>query len=730
MEELARRGRPRPQPELHRLPDPDRARRARRSTRRCIEEPEPGAPFGAKGVGEPPTISSTPAVVAAIRAATGAPLHPRAGPPARHRAVTMICAVDDPRASRSPACGPASTRWPRSARSTAAAVARLALTDADRRRPRPRRDVDARPRPAGRRRRDRQRRRHLARRPHRAAGADRQPHRHRRHRRALRRHARRARRARGDRDRRRRRHRHRASARGRVLHRRGGQPLRARHARQPRLRRAACRSRTRSTPSAIDGAVLGDELDAHRLRRARRRARRVPPHAYVELHIEQGPVLEAEGVDDRRGHRRAGHLVDRAHDHRPVEPRGHDPDGRMRHDAGYVAAAIAVVRARAGRRSSGRRRSRPSGASSCTRTSSTWSRRARRSPSTCATPTTPCSARAEAALDVLCDELARTRRRDDRRAARSPASRRSQFDDAVVDLVERGRRAARAARRRRMPSGAGHDAQMLARVCPAGMVFVPSVGGISHNPAEHTDDDRPRGRRQRAAPRDAASSQAPEGVRREPRAHRRRRPDGSGRADETRRRGGRAPRRAAARRRRPRAPSWSCSPSSRSPRSSPGGTSTTTRCSPSSSARCRAPRPSRCSTRRRASASASTSATPSSPPTATATTRRSLVERDGSDRRRATARCTSPATRSPSRGDRSSTSSASTSSRGPRASTRTEAFGGVVGIAICNDRRWPETYRVLGLQGVELMLHRLQHADPLRARSRPGPPRRRSTTTW
>jgi len=37
-----------------------------------IEEAEPGAPFGAKGVGEPPTISSTPAVVAAIRAATGA----------------------------------------------------------------------------------------------------------------------------------------------------------------------------------------------------------------------------------------------------------------------------------------------------------------------------------------------------------------------------------------------------------------------------------------------------------------------------------------------------------------------------------------------------------------------------------------------------------------------------------------------------------------------------------
>lgn len=36
-----------------------------------IEQPEPGAPFGAKGIGEPPVISSTPAIVAAIRDATG-----------------------------------------------------------------------------------------------------------------------------------------------------------------------------------------------------------------------------------------------------------------------------------------------------------------------------------------------------------------------------------------------------------------------------------------------------------------------------------------------------------------------------------------------------------------------------------------------------------------------------------------------------------------------------------
>jgi N-carbamoyl-L-amino-acid hydrolase len=38
-----------------------------------------------------------------------------------------------------------------------------------------------------------------------------------------------------------------------------------------------------------------------------------------------------------------------------------------------------------------------------------------------------------------------------------------------------------------MTSGAGHDAQMMARVCPSGMIFVPSVKGISHNPGEFTE---------------------------------------------------------------------------------------------------------------------------------------------------------------------------------------------------------------------------------------------------
>jgi len=40
-----------------------------------------------------------------------------------------------------------------------------------------------------------------------------------------------------------------------------------------------------------------------------------------------------------------------------------------------------------------------------------------------------------------------------------------------------------------MPSGAGHDAQDIARIAPIGMIFVPSIGGISHSPREYTKPD-------------------------------------------------------------------------------------------------------------------------------------------------------------------------------------------------------------------------------------------------
>jgi N-carbamoyl-L-amino-acid hydrolase len=55
----------------------------------------------------------------------------------------------------------------------------------------------------------------------------------------------------------------------------------------------------------------------------------------------------------------------------------------------------------------------------------------------------------------------------------------------VQSAVERAaERAGLAARR--LPSGAGHDAQMMAALAPMGMIFVPSIGGISHSPLERT----------------------------------------------------------------------------------------------------------------------------------------------------------------------------------------------------------------------------------------------------
>jgi N-carbamoyl-L-amino-acid hydrolase len=54
---------------------------------------------------------------------------------------------------------------------------------------------------------------------------------------------------------------------------------------------------------------------------------------------------------------------------------------------------------------------------------------------------------------------------------------------AIREAIQKAA-ARRGLRHRRLPSGAGHDAQMMARLGPMGMIFVPSVGGISHSPRE------------------------------------------------------------------------------------------------------------------------------------------------------------------------------------------------------------------------------------------------------
>jgi len=63
-----------------------------------------------------------------------------------------------------------------------------------------------------------------------------------------------------------------------------------------------------------------------------------------------------------------------------------------------------------------------------------------------------------------------------------------QFDKRIADLIttvseENGYFCTR------LNSGAGHDAQMMARICPAAMIFVPSKDGVSHNPKEYTSPE-------------------------------------------------------------------------------------------------------------------------------------------------------------------------------------------------------------------------------------------------
>jgi len=62
------------------------------------------------------------------------------------------------------------------------------------------------------------------------------------------------------------------------------------------------------------------------------------------------------------------------------------------------------------------------------------------------------------------------------------------MDVSFQQAIEQASAAFAGGRSLRLPSGAGHDAQVLATVMPAGMLFVPSIGGISHHWTENTAD--------------------------------------------------------------------------------------------------------------------------------------------------------------------------------------------------------------------------------------------------
>ena len=62
------------------------------------------------------------------------------------------------------------------------------------------------------------------------------------------------------------------------------------------------------------------------------------------------------------------------------------------------------------------------------------------------------------------------------------------MDTAFQHAIEAASAAFAGGRSIRMPSAAGHDAQVLATIMPSGMLFVPSIGGISHHWTENTAD--------------------------------------------------------------------------------------------------------------------------------------------------------------------------------------------------------------------------------------------------
>ena len=231
-----------------------------------------------------------------------------------------------------------------------------------------------------------------------------------------------------------------------------------------------------------DGTRLGDEL--RRIGYAGDlRPGAMVPHAYLELHIEQGPLLEAHAtqigvVADLQGISWQQITITGVANHAGTTPLA------MRHDAGWAAAELITQV---------RRMALASGSTLATVGSIQFSPNAINViPQTAVLtldmrdPDDQKLSTAEAHVAALLQTIAAQEGVTIRsqQLVRFPAV---HFDDALVAEIAQAT-AALGFSQRQMTSGAGHDAQMLARIAPAAMIFVPSQAGISHNPAEYTSD--------------------------------------------------------------------------------------------------------------------------------------------------------------------------------------------------------------------------------------------------
>ena len=233
-----------------------------------------------------------------------------------------------------------------------------------------------------------------------------------------------------------------------------------------------------------DGTIVGEELERIGYRGAAPCPGAVP-HAFVELHIEQGPVLDNEAVqigvvEGVQGISWTEFKFIGQSNHAGTTPMS------LRRDPMAVAAEVAVA-ARAIATDLG-------GAQVATVGSLTLHPNLVNVVPAHATMTVDLRNTDETLLrqaeQQLMDSVQQIADREDINVESRSLARFEpvEFDERVVDAIE-ALAQQKGLSTRRMPSGAGHDAQMIARVCPTGMIFVPSLDGISHNPAEHTDDE-------------------------------------------------------------------------------------------------------------------------------------------------------------------------------------------------------------------------------------------------
>ena len=231
-----------------------------------------------------------------------------------------------------------------------------------------------------------------------------------------------------------------------------------------------------------DGARLGDELARIGYAGPLPCPAASAPHAYLELHIEQGPVLERAGVEIGVVTGVQGISWTELTIHGQSAHAGTTPMP-VRHDAALVAAEIAVAVRRIVGEIGGAQVGTVGRMELSPGLTNVVADRALVTVDLRNTDTDALAAAIER-LSLTCDEL--SRREGVRIERRSLADFEPvEFDPEVIELVEAtARRLGHTTMR--LPSGAGHDAQMLARICPTSMIFVPSVAGLSHNIAELT----------------------------------------------------------------------------------------------------------------------------------------------------------------------------------------------------------------------------------------------------